>query len=150
MKQENAHKSDQRLPHARKKTDLAEYVWSLKDKEIPYNINWSIIEKLQKRKIGDKYCALCVAEKRHILFANSETNINKRNEFVSKCRHQNKLMLASIKDDNDIDILKNTINHNIDPHTNLEQRPVIKQLPRAKVKEKSLSETKITTSYDPP
>ena len=59
-------------------------------------------------------------------------------------------MLASIKDDNDIDILKHTINHNIDPHTNLEQRPVIKQLPRAKVKEKSLSETKITTNYDPP
>ena len=136
LKRLDAHNSDQRLPHARKKTELSEYVWNLKDKGITYNIKWTVMEKLPKLKIGDRFCALCVAEKRHILFSNPETCINTRNEFVSKCRHQNKLILSYIKEDSDIDILKHTINTNIEPFTNLEQRPIIKQLPRAKVKKK--------------
>ena len=125
-----SHRSDQKLAHARKKTDLSEYVWALKDEGLEYAIKWSILEKLPKFKIGDKFCALCISEKRHIMYSNPATSINKRNEFVSKCRHQNKFKLASLKVVKDADILKHTVIPNEDENINFEQYPTITRYPR--------------------
>ena len=42
---------------------------------------------------GAKRCNLCLAEKLAILQADQRTLLNKRSEFVSKCRHRNKFKL---------------------------------------------------------
>ena len=60
---------------------------------------YQMVEKVPKFKIGNRYCALCIAEKRHIMFSDPKITINKRNEFVSKCRHQNKFKLKAVKEE---------------------------------------------------
>ena len=46
------------------------------------------------------YCGLCITEKFYILKnLENKSLLNTRNEFISKCRHQNKLLLAGVKYD---------------------------------------------------
>ena len=48
------------------------------------------------------FCKLCLMEKLYILHAlRDERCLNKKSEFISKCRHQNKLLLRNIKDSMD-------------------------------------------------
>ena len=108
----NTHQSNIRLPNYRKSTDLSEYIWSLKDKGEYFRITWKILESTRKLRIGDRFCPLCVAEKRHILNAKPETLLNTRTEFISKCRHKNKFILANLKTTHNVDILRHTVNHN--------------------------------------
>ena len=47
-------------------------------------------------------CKLCLMDKFYILNALwNERCLNKRTEFISKCRHQNKLLLKNVKDSMD-------------------------------------------------
>ena len=74
-----------------KDTKLSKYVWELKkENKIPF-IKWRILKKVYARF---HYCKLCLMEKLYI--NNSievERLLNKKSEFVSKCRHQNKLLI---------------------------------------------------------
>ena len=49
-----------------KSTKLAEYIWSLKDAETPYTINWSIVAKL-KGNTKTSYCPFCLTEQYHLI-----------------------------------------------------------------------------------
>ena len=89
-------------------SELAEFIWKLKNEGIRYKIEWSILEKTPKLRQGQLFCPLCVAEKRHILFSDPNTLINSRDEFVSKCRHQLKFTFHRYKYDKNIDLLKHT------------------------------------------
>ena len=68
-------------------------IWKYKDKEIKPQITWSIVCKSFAYTSGAKRCNLCLAEKLAILQADQRMLLNKRSEFVSKCRHQNKFKL---------------------------------------------------------
>ena len=73
-----------------------------------------------KYKPSDKFCALCVSEKRHILFAYEDKSINKRDEFVSKCRHQNKFKLSFLKNAQEVDLLAHTNNVSLQHKTGVD------------------------------
>ena len=111
--------SGQNLKNAGSKTDLSEYCWKLKDESKPYEISWSVVEKVPQLKIGNRYCALCIADKRNILFSDPKVTINKRNKSISKCRHQNKFKLSTVKEENNVDIPKHTMDSNINHHVNI-------------------------------
>ena len=64
-------------------------------------INWKIIKTIYS-KATSEFCKLCLMEKLYILNAlGDERCLNKRTEFISKCRHQNKLLLKNVKDSMD-------------------------------------------------
>ena len=72
-------------------------MWDLKDRGINLIVKYSIVEKVYNdTKIN--YCKLCLLEKLHINdFIDDNRLLNKRNEFISGCKHQNKLLLKNIK-----------------------------------------------------
>ena len=107
----NKHQSDFRLAHHRNDTDLSEHIWALKDKSENYTIKWSVVEQVPKFKPNRKnFCQLCVSEKRFILSADPMVLINKRDEFLNKCRHANKYKLKNVKYDQHVDLLYHTAN----------------------------------------
>ena len=82
-----------------KRTELSKYVWELQDNNITPIVNWSIVKTI-KSNASSNYCKLCLSEKCIILNNLSNKNmLNTRKEFISKCRHQNKLLLKSVKND---------------------------------------------------
>ena len=107
----NKHQSDFRLAHHRNDTDLSEHIWALKDKSENYTIKWSVVEQVPKFKPNRKnFCQLCASEKRFILSADPMVLINKRDEFLNKCRHANKYKLKNVKYDQHVDLLYHTAN----------------------------------------
>ena len=70
------------------------YIWSLKEYQMSRS-RWSIVEKVYGRtKIN--FCTLCLAEKLYLIeHFNDNRLLNKRNEFISGCGHQVKLLLKS-------------------------------------------------------
>ena len=80
-----------------KNTELLKYIWSLKEDQIASRNRWSVIEKVYGRT-KTNFCPLCLAEKLHLIkHINDNRSLNKRNEFIGKCRHQVKLLLKSFK-----------------------------------------------------
>ena len=79
-------------------TELAKYVWELKEKGINYFINWDIAAKLQKYVCGSGKFNLCICERLFIRRAVPNFFLNKRDELVSKCRHRDKFTLKCCKD----------------------------------------------------
>ena len=69
----------------------------LKAEQIMSRIIWSIVEKVYaKTKIN--FSPLYFAEKVHVIeHFNDNQLLNKRNKFISGCRHQVKLLLKSLK-----------------------------------------------------
>ena len=83
------------------KTELSKYVWSLKNENKTPIINWKLMKTVYS-KATSEFCKLCLMEKLYILNAlGDERCLNKRTEFISKCRHQNKLLLKNVKDSMD-------------------------------------------------
>ena len=80
-----------------KSTELSKYIWDLKDRGINPIVKWSIFEKIYSNtKIN--YCKLCLLGKLYIIdFIDENCLLNKRNEFISDCKHQNKVLLKRIK-----------------------------------------------------
>ena len=80
-----------------KNTELSKYIWLLKDDEIVPTVTWKLLKKVNS-KARSNYCKLCLNEKLFIINSLSDTNLlNKKSEFVNGCRHQNKLLIKSVK-----------------------------------------------------
>ena len=76
---------------------MSKYVWSPKNENKSPIINWKIW-KIVFSKTTLEYCKLCLMQKRYILNALVDERChNKRREFISKCRHQNKLLFKNVK-----------------------------------------------------
>ena len=75
---------------------LAEYIWTLKNRNINYDIKWERIRKTISYKPGMRYCALCTWEKYYILFGDKEKMINARSELMSKCIHKKAFLLENV------------------------------------------------------
>ena len=80
-----------------KDTELSKYIWSLKDREKPYDIAWSIAATASQYKCGTRKCDLCITEKYMIAMAEPESLLNSKSELISKCRHCNKFYLKNWK-----------------------------------------------------
>ena len=84
----------EKRPPKEKVTTLSEYVWKLKDQNIPFKITWSIKSKAYAFSSGSKGCDLCTTEKLTILLTNPWQNLNQRTELLSKCPHKRAFCLA--------------------------------------------------------
>ncbi len=90
----NGHTSSFRLEHKRSETKLSEKVWSLTERQLDYNITWSIVRRGQPYTVGRSSCDLCTSEKLEILLRSSDPRLlNSRNELLAKCRHKRKFLL---------------------------------------------------------
>ena len=79
-----------------KETELSKFIWQLKKRNINYTIKWKILKKSAGYNPISKKCNLCLSEKLEICsFVNKKNLINKRNELISKCRHENKFLLVN-------------------------------------------------------
>ena len=81
-----------------KDTELSKYIWKLKDAQTPFKIKWSTVKKTSGYNNILKACSLCMSEKLAICnFKDKSRLLNKRNELVSKCRHENKYILRNFR-----------------------------------------------------
>ena len=83
-------------------TTLSSYIWKLKDKNINFNVEWSVKAKGHAFSSGSKACDLCLKEKLVILTEDQNTTLNKRDELLETCRHRRKHLLISQKEPTDL------------------------------------------------
>ena len=77
-----------------KETELSKYIWQLKEAKTKFSIKWSILRRTSGYNNVTKSCNLCTSEKLSICNFKDKANlINKRNELISKCRHENRYVL---------------------------------------------------------
>ena len=81
----------------RSNTELSNKIWELKDKNIPFEINWKILQQTHGYSPGKSSCDLCTSEKFHIIKSWNESLLNSRSEIVSKCRHMREFLLQCVK-----------------------------------------------------
>jgi len=82
-----------------KETELSKYIWELKEQQKDPSVNWSVIKVVNTKSFAN-YCKLCLMEKLYIIKSlDNKSMLNKRSELVSKCRHQNQLLLKNYKND---------------------------------------------------
>ena len=90
----NQHKSDFNLRSKEKSTTLSQYIWSLKDKGIPYEVKWEKVCKAPTYNPNSKRCLLCLTEKYFILYFKDMASLNTRSEISNTCRHRRKFLLG--------------------------------------------------------
>ena len=61
------------------------------------NLDWSILDEAKPHSPASKKCMLCLTEKYHIIFSKKKNQLKKRNELVTKSRHENDFYLAIYK-----------------------------------------------------
>lgn len=76
-------------------TELSKHIWDLRKNNKDFEISWKIMKKVPKLNNGQKMCRLCTTEALYIIKKNSKGQLNKRNEIMNKCRHQNKFLLKN-------------------------------------------------------
>ena len=92
------HKSSFKNDNSKNRTELSNYVWSLRENNKIPSIKWKIV-KIVYSKETSYLCKLCLTEKLLILNALGDDKcLNKKTEFINKCRHQNKLLLKNERD----------------------------------------------------
>ena len=75
--------------------ELSKYIWKLKDEGETPSITWNISVVNCRPRGG--LCRLCLTEKLWLLKHFNDVNLlNKKLEFISKCRHKNKLLIKLI------------------------------------------------------
>ena len=75
------------------------YCWELKDKGAVPTVKFSIAKCVKGKSLINN-CSLCLSEKLFIIRSLDDVNmLNKKSEFISKCRHINKRLLIKVKDD---------------------------------------------------
>ena len=84
----------------RNSTELSKEYWKIKSAKGTPIITWKILKQSPTYNQNHKRCILCLQEKTEITYFNGKNLLNKRNEIVSGCRHQNKFRLAKF-DTND-------------------------------------------------
>ena len=89
------HMSSFRNENRRSQTALSNYIWTLKENNINFNLNWTVLKRAKAYSNISKRCNLCLWEKYFIITAEKSKSLNSRTELVSKCRHANKFLLSS-------------------------------------------------------
>ena len=89
------HKLSFRSRNYSNSTKLSKHIWTLKDNNTNFTINWSILTTAPAYSNKSKPCYLCLTEKLYLIRAKKPSLLNKRTELISKCRHENKFYLAN-------------------------------------------------------
>ena len=86
------HQTSFRHPNKRNETELSKYIWNLKDRKKSFHVKWRVLRTCQSYNNESKkcnLCNLCLQEKYFVIFRKDLSNLNKRNELASSCRHRN-------------------------------------------------------------
>ena len=76
--------------HLKHQTALSKHFWSLQDKGLTPEIQWSILKKSNTPKCFDSRCNLCLEEKIQIMiYPYPEKFLDKRSELIAGCKHRN-------------------------------------------------------------
>ena len=92
----NKHTKSFRNKYYEHDTELSKHIWKLKDLGKTFILKWSIAAYASPCRCGTRCCDLCITEKYVIAREDQEHLLNKRTEFISKCRHRNKLLLKNV------------------------------------------------------
>ena len=77
--------------------ELSKYMWKLKEEKITASIKRNIMSIVHRTPKGD-VCKLLLTEKVWLLkHFNNEHLLNKKSEFISKCRHENQHQVKSVE-----------------------------------------------------
>ena len=80
-------------------SDLPKYYWKLLDNSAVPTIKFPVVKRVKGNTFLNNW-NLCLSEKAFIIRNLDDVNmLNKRLEFISKCRHINKELLNRVKDD---------------------------------------------------
>ena len=93
----SSHYSDFKYASGKKSTSLSKFIWKLQSENTPFQIEWDTLESARSYKKGDRFCQLCVCEKKWIAMLDPNERINTSDEFVSKCPHKRKYKLGRIQ-----------------------------------------------------
>ena len=77
-------------------TTLSSYIWSLKDADKDFGIQWKEVGRAPRFNPITKKCKLCIKEKYHIIFEPEGASLNKRSELFSTSRHRKRDLLMNI------------------------------------------------------
>ena len=91
------HKKSFRLERYAHETTLSTFIWSLKEKNINFEISWKVIDRGKPYSSVTQECQLCLKEKFNIMFKQEISTLNKRNELASNCLHRMSSLLLKIK-----------------------------------------------------
>jgi len=81
-----------------KSTSLSKYIWELKENNINPSLSWTIMKTAKTYSNITKRCNLCLQEKFEILYYKNQNELlNNKSEIISKCRHENKFLMANYK-----------------------------------------------------
>ena len=69
-------------------TKLSQYIWDLKDNNIPFTTKWSILAKASTFNPVTKKCRLCLKEIYYILYKPETASLNSRTEAFGWCKHR--------------------------------------------------------------
>ena len=78
-------------------TELSKNYWEMKNFGSTSSVKWKILQKSRPYKVGNLNCDLCVSEKLYLIKFEDKQLLNKRTEFISKCRHKLKFTLEKIQ-----------------------------------------------------
>ena len=92
----NNHKQSFRCRAYEHSTALAKKVWSIKDQDQEFNIDWKILKSAPTYRPESSKCHLCNIEKTLILLSTDDNLLNKRSELMNKCRHRRKYLLSNV------------------------------------------------------
>jgi hypothetical protein len=90
----NNHKATFKTPNKKNTTELSKHIWTLKESNTKFEIQWSILSKASAYSNTSKRCNLCTCEKYFIIFQPGSASLNKRSELINTCRHKRKFLLA--------------------------------------------------------
>ena len=94
------HKQSFNTEKYKNSTTLSTEYWKIKKSGHKPTVSWKILRKTTSHNPETNKCLLCMYEKYYIATSTHPGLLNKRNEIISKCRHQKKFLLKQI-DSND-------------------------------------------------
>ena len=86
---------NEQIEEKKSRSELANYVWELKQNKKKFRIHWEIWKKAFPYSNGQKNCDLCAIEKTSISLSDPTTTLNSRNEIYHKCRQKTKFKLSN-------------------------------------------------------
>ena len=92
------HKKSFNNEQYKKETKLSKELQNLKSTNNNAEIAWKIVRRCVLVSPAILRCNLCLNEKLEIAKHQGKNLLNKRSEFVSKCRHFSKLLLINFED----------------------------------------------------
>ena len=81
----------------RNNTTLANHIWQLKNENKQYEIKWGIIDRGRTFNPTTRKCRVCLKEKKHILYNQNGSSLNRRTEIFNTCMHRTQKLLEKVE-----------------------------------------------------